>query len=73
MRLEWRARVEAQALRRELVDKQREVEANVRETRRAQAENEQIRRNYESTLSWRVTRGLRAARALIDRLRRRPS
>ncbi len=73
VRLEWRARVEAQALRRELVDKQREVEANVRETRRAQAENEQIRRNYESTLSWRVTRRLRAARALIDRLRRRPS
>ncbi len=73
VRLEWRAQLEAQALRRELVRKQQEVEANLRETRRAEAAAEQTRRNYESTLSWRVTRPLRTARALVKRLRRRRS
>ncbi len=71
VRLEWRARVESQGLRRQLVRKQHEVDANAREARRARAETEQIRRNYESTLTWRATRQLRAARELIRRLGRR--
>jgi hypothetical protein len=68
-RLEWRAQVEAQGLRRELVRMQGEIEARVREARRAEAE--QVRRNYETTLSWRAARPLRSARALVGRLRRR--
>ena len=71
VRLEWRARVESQGLRRELVRMQDEVDANARETQRARAGTEQVRRNYESTLSWRATERLRAARDLVRRLRRR--
>ncbi len=73
VRLEWRGRVEAQELRRVLAEKQRELETRVRETQAARAGAERLHRAYESTLSWRVTRPLRAMRALSARLRRRRS
>ena len=65
VRLEWRARVESQGLRPGARSASSdEVDANARETQRARAETEQVRRNYESTLSWRATERLRAARDL---------
>ena len=73
VRLEWRARVEAQGLRRELDrrDEQLELE-QARETADAEARDGADPRNYESTLSWRATERLRAARDLVRRLRGRP-
>ena len=66
VRLEWRARVEAQALRRELVAQAARGRCErARDAAGAGRETEQIRRNYESTLSWRATRPLRAARELV--------
>ena len=70
VRLEWRARVEVQALRRELDRRSAQLEASKQQTEEAKARAEQIRRNYESTLSWRATERLRAARDRIRRLRR---
>ena len=68
VRLEWRARVEAQALRRELNRRDEQLELSKRQTADAEARTEQIRSNYESTLSWRATERLRAARDLVRRL-----
>ena len=71
VRLEWRARVEVQSLRRELDRRHEQLEQSQRQTAEAEARTEQIRRNYESTLSWRATERLRAARDLLRRLRAR--
>jgi hypothetical protein len=68
VRLEWRAQVDAQALRRELVRSQGDLEASGRETAAAVARTEEVRRNYESTLSWRSTRALRSVRDFLRRL-----
>ena len=68
VRLEWRARVEAQALRRELSRRDEQLELSKRQTADAEARTEQTRSNYESTLSWRATERLRAARDLVRRL-----
>ena len=67
VRLEWRAQVDAQALRRELRQSEAALEASRRETAAAVARTEEVRRNYESTLSWRATRTLRSARDLVRR------
>jgi hypothetical protein len=71
VRLEWRARGDAQALARENVrlntllgeSEQRAKEAE----EKAAGEWERARRAYESTLSWRVTRPLRALAGLFGR------
>jgi hypothetical protein len=72
VRLEWRTRGDVQALAREnarLNSLLRESEQRAREAEeKAAAERERAQRAYESTLSWRVTRPLRA---LGDVLRRR--
>lgn len=67
VRLEWRGQVEVQGLRRELTRTHAALEASRRETGAAAARTEEVRRNYESTLSWRATRGLRSARDLLRR------
>jgi hypothetical protein len=71
VRLEWRARVDAQGLRRELDRRSEQLEEGKRRTADAEARADQIRSNYESTLSWRATETLRTARELFRRLRRR--
>ena len=58
-------------LRRELNRRDEQLELSKRETADADARTEQIRSNYESTLSWRATERLRAARDLVRRLRGR--
>jgi len=63
--------VDAQALRRELDRRSEQLETSKRQTVEAEARAEQIRQNYESTLSWRATELLRAAREFLRRLRRR--
>ncbi|HEU4943663.1 MAG TPA: hypothetical protein VFT10_00710, partial [Solirubrobacterales bacterium] len=72
VRLEWRARGDVQALAREnarLNSLLGESEQRAREAEeKAASERERAQRAYESTLSWRVTRPLRA---LGDALRRR--
>jgi hypothetical protein len=72
VRLEWRARGDVQALTREnarLNVLLGESEQRAREAEeKAATERERAQRAYESTLSWRVTRPLRA---LGDALRRR--
>ena len=67
VRLEWRARVDAQGLRRELRRGEVALEASRRETAAAVARTEEVRRNYESTLSWRATSALRWARDFVRR------
>ncbi len=67
VRLEWHAQVDAQALRRELGRRDAALEASRRETAAAVAHTEEVRRNYESTLSWRATSALRWARDLVRR------
>ena len=67
VRLEWRGQVEVQGLRRELTRSHAALEASRRETAAADARTEEVRRNYESTLSWRATRALRSARDLLRR------
>jgi len=67
VRLEWRGQVEVQGLRRELTRSHAALEASRRETAAAVARTEEVRRNYESTLSWRATRALRSARDLLRR------
>ena len=67
VRLEWRARVDAQGLRRELRRGEVALEGSRRETVAAVARTEEVRRNYESTLSWRATSALRWARDFVRR------
>ncbi len=71
VRLEWRARGDAQALAREnarLNALLGESEQRAKEAEgRAAGERERARRAYESTLSWRLTRPLRALGGLFGR------
>jgi hypothetical protein len=68
VRLEWRARVDAQGLWRELNRRDEQLELSKRQTADAEARTAQVRSSYESTLSWRATERLRAARDLVRRL-----
>jgi hypothetical protein len=67
VRLEWRARVDAQGLRRELDRRSEQLEESKRRTAAAESRAEQIRHNYEATLSWRATELLRTAREFLRR------
>ena len=78
VRLEWRARVEAQNLASEnaiLHDHLARSERRLGEAQQAAAaeakKGEKLARTYEGTLSWRLTAPLRALRDLLRRLRRR--
>ena len=83
VRLEWRAQLEAHALRLEIARLQAEpvrLEAELTRLRAELVEREQeaarsleaaaeTRRSFESSLSWRITRPLRAAGAIVRRRR----
>ena len=83
VRLEWRAQLEAHALRLEIARLQAEpvrLEAELTRLRSELVEREQeaarcreataqTRRSFESSLSWRITRPLRAAGAIVRRRR----
>jgi hypothetical protein len=76
VRLEWRARGEMQAMGREnshLHGRLSESEsARAADAERAGEVLQQVRGEYEGSLSWRITRPLRALSALVGRLRSRP-
>lgn len=83
VRLEWRAQLEAHALRLEIARLQAEpvrLEAELtrlraeldereQEAARSQEATAETRRSFESSLSWRITRPLRAASAIVRRRR----
>jgi hypothetical protein len=82
VRLEWRARVEVQALGQEnahlrglLMEADRERRETFDRARGAEAERDEAvaaaMRSYEATTSWRLTAPLRAAGRMIRRARRR--
>lgn len=76
VRLEWRARGEMQAMAREVAH----LQGLLSETQRARAADaessdralQQVRGEYETSLSWRLTRPLRAFSGLIGRMKSRP-
>lgn len=70
VRLEWRARGEIQAMARKVDETQR---ARAADAERADEALQRVRREYETSLSWRLTAPLRALRGLLGRLRSRPT
>lgn len=77
VRLEWRARGEMQAMAREIAHLQGLLDKTQR-ARAADAESadralRQVRGEYETSLSWRLTRPLRALGGLRGRLKSRPA